>query len=110
MEFELTPLTEPGERFTALAERHASDFADRAEPHDREGMFPVQNIEDMKRSGAMLATLPTDMGGMGVGALHDFAVGVNRMSPGRRLDRPGRDNASVSRMDPRLVVANCAES
>lgn len=45
MDLEVMPLTEAGRRFVALAEEHARDFATRAERHDREGNFPVENIE-----------------------------------------------------------------
>jgi hypothetical protein len=82
MQFDLMPETEPGRRFAALAEQHAAAFAERAAQHDRDGSFPIENIEDMKRSGALLATLPTPMGGLGLESLHDFAVGLNRVGRG----------------------------
>jgi hypothetical protein len=43
MDREIMPLTEAGRRFVALAEEHARDLATRAERHDREGSFPVEN-------------------------------------------------------------------
>ena len=55
MNFELQPLTEPGERLVALAEEHAADFATRAEQHDREGSFPKENFEAMRESGVLMA-------------------------------------------------------
>src|SRR5215472_12478404 len=82
MEFELLPLTDPGRRFTELAERHAPDFAARAGDHDRAGTFPLENIADMKRSKATLATLPMTMGGLGVESLYDFTVGMTRIGRG----------------------------
>jgi hypothetical protein len=57
MDFEIMPLTPAGHRFVALAEDHAHDFATRAERHDREASFPVENIEALRRSGASGATV-----------------------------------------------------
>ena len=58
MDFELKPVTKAGERFVALAEEHAEDFATRADQHDRENSFPMENIEAMQKSGFMAATVP----------------------------------------------------
>lgn len=82
MDLELMPLTEPGRRFVALAEKHARDFATRADRHDREGSFPVENIEALRRSGASGATVPSELGGLGVDSVHDHVVGVNRLGRG----------------------------
>jgi alkylation response protein AidB-like acyl-CoA dehydrogenase len=88
MNFELVPATEPGRRFTVMAEEHATVFAARAGEYDRDGSSPLENIEDMKRSGAMLATVPAELGGLGLESLHDFAIGMNRI--GRRALTGGR--------------------
>jgi alkylation response protein AidB-like acyl-CoA dehydrogenase len=82
MDLEIMPLTEAGRRFTALAEDHARDFATRAERHDREGSFPVENIEALRRSGASGATVPSELGGLGVDSVHDYVAGVNRLGRG----------------------------
>lgn len=82
MDFEIMPLTEAGRRFVALAEDHARDFATRAERHDREGSFPVENIEALRRSGASGATVPSELGGLGVDSVHDYVTGVNRLGRG----------------------------
>ena len=49
MDFALQPLTQPGQRFVALAEQHAADFATRAVEHDRDGSFPFENIAACNR-------------------------------------------------------------
>ena len=82
MNFELQPLTEPGRRLVALAEEHATDFATRAEQHDREGSFPKENFEAMRESGMLMANLPEEYGGMGVDSLHDLGVGIGRLARG----------------------------
>ncbi len=82
MNFELEPLTEAGRRFVELADEHAADFATRADEHDREGSFPFENFEAMRESGFLAATVPERFGGLGVDKLHDFGVGICRLSRG----------------------------
>ncbi|MCH8994620.1 MAG: acyl-CoA/acyl-ACP dehydrogenase [Chloroflexi bacterium] len=82
MNFELTPITEPGRRFVALAEEHAADFATRADQHDRENSFPFENIEAMQKSGVMAACVPEEFGGFGVDSVHDMALGIGRLGRG----------------------------
>ncbi len=56
MDFQIVPLTDAGRRFVAIAEDHARDFASRADQHDREGSFPLENIEALSsRAGRMPA-------------------------------------------------------
>jgi alkylation response protein AidB-like acyl-CoA dehydrogenase len=82
MSFQIEPLTDAGRRFVALAEEYARDFASRADEHDRDGTFPFENIEALRRIGAAGATVPLDLGGLGVDSIHDYAVGVNRLGRG----------------------------
>lgn len=82
LDFALLPNTAPGSRFISLAEQHAADFTTRADQHDREGSFPLENIEAMQRSGVMAACVPSELGGMGVETLHDTILGINRLGRG----------------------------
>jgi alkylation response protein AidB-like acyl-CoA dehydrogenase len=82
MNFELKPHTAAGERFVALAEAHAADFASRADQHDRDGSFPFENIAAMQRSGVLAAWIPEQFGGLGVEAVHDYVLGINRLGRG----------------------------
>jgi alkylation response protein AidB-like acyl-CoA dehydrogenase len=82
MDFELTPLTAPGERFVALAAQHAADFAPSAAQHDQDGSFPFEHIEAMRRSGVLAACVPQEFGGLGVESLHDYVLGINRLGRG----------------------------
>ena len=82
MNFALQPHTTAGAQFVALAEQHATDFATRADQHDRDGSFPFENITAMQRSGVMAACVPTEFGGLGVESLHDATIGVNRLGRG----------------------------
>jgi L-evernosamine nitrososynthase len=82
MDGEPNAITEAGTRFVALAEEHAADFATRADQHDREGSFPFENFESMKKSGFMAAPAPSALGGLGLTSLHDLAVGMSRLGRG----------------------------
>jgi alkylation response protein AidB-like acyl-CoA dehydrogenase len=82
MDFELTPLTAPGERLVALAAQHAADFATRADQHDRAGSFPFEHIEALQQSGVLAACVPQEFGGLGVESLHDYVLGINRLGRG----------------------------
>jgi alkylation response protein AidB-like acyl-CoA dehydrogenase len=79
---ELTPLTDAGRRFVALAEQHAADFATRAADHDRDGSFPVENFEAMKKSGFLAAPAPEEFGGLGLFSYHDIGLGLSRLARG----------------------------
>ena len=63
----------------ALAEKHASDFALTAAENDLKGMFPVENIREMQKSGFAAAAVPEEFGGMGVTSIHDCVVAMNRL-------------------------------
>ncbi len=82
MDFELTPLTVPGERFVALAAQHAADFAPSAAQHDRDGSFPFEHIEALRRSGVLAGCVPQEFGGLGVDSIHDYVLGINRLGRG----------------------------
>ena len=48
-----------------LAKEHADDFATRAVEHDREGSYPYENFEAMRKSGYHVLTVPEEVGGLG---------------------------------------------
>ena len=49
----------------AIAESLAEDFRTRAAEIDREGRFPHENYEKMRRAGYLGALIPTELGGLG---------------------------------------------
>ncbi len=82
MGFELRPQTDSGTAFVELCEKHAEDFATRADEHDRAGSFPFENYEAMRASGLTGACVPRSLGGLGVTSLHDLTVGIERLGRG----------------------------
>ncbi len=80
--FDLRPVTEAGERLVELAERHAADFAGRADEHDRANSFPLENWEAMRRSGFLAGSVPEEFGGLGVRSVHDLALATGRLARG----------------------------
>jgi len=82
MDFELMPVTAPGARLVELAEQHARDFATRADQHDRQGTFPFENVDALRKSGVMAACVPEELGGLGVNSIHDYVLAINRLGRG----------------------------
>jgi alkylation response protein AidB-like acyl-CoA dehydrogenase len=50
------------------AGRLATEFAARAEGHDRDGSFPFQNFQQLSDAGLLALPVPTELGGAGAGA------------------------------------------
>ena len=82
MDFELKALTEDGKKMVALAEQHSADFAVKALEHDRNGTFPIENFNAMKKSGFAAAGVPKKFGGLGVTSIHDCIVALSRLGRG----------------------------
>ena len=74
--------TDAGRRFVEIAEGHIESFRARADEHDRTATFPAENVEDLKKSGALAAFVPAGLGGLGLTSVHDWATGVERFARG----------------------------
>jgi alkylation response protein AidB-like acyl-CoA dehydrogenase len=82
MYLELTARTEPGERLVALAEMLAEEVGKHASKHDREATFPHESLAVVKHSGYLAGPIPAELGGLGVGSLHDVLVASSRLARG----------------------------
>ena len=82
MPTELTARTARGRDLVATAERLAEDFAGRAGAHDRDGSYPFESIDALRRAGYFAAPVPSELGGLGVGSVHDAIVASGRLARG----------------------------
>jgi alkylation response protein AidB-like acyl-CoA dehydrogenase len=82
MDFHIQPITKAGQKFCELAELHATEAAEKAAEHDREGTFPVEVFGSMKESGFLKSTVPEEFGGLGLASSHDLAAGLARLAYG----------------------------
>jgi alkylation response protein AidB-like acyl-CoA dehydrogenase len=82
LRFELQALTEPGRRFVEACEQASDVFAERSGRVDHQGVFPNENVEELRDRGLLAAAVPPELGGWGVDSIHNFAVGVSRLGRG----------------------------
>jgi alkylation response protein AidB-like acyl-CoA dehydrogenase len=79
---QLEPKSEAGRRFIDVAEGHITSFRSGAAEHDREATFPMENYEALKKSRALAAFVPTELGGLGLESIRDWAIGIERFARG----------------------------
>ncbi|WP_093798923.1 acyl-CoA dehydrogenase family protein [Streptomyces sp. Wb2n-11] len=70
------PRTSSGGALLDLLTGHLPRMRDGARQHDRDGTFPVEAFEGLRTSGVLGATVPTELGGLGVASLHDVALAL----------------------------------
>jgi alkylation response protein AidB-like acyl-CoA dehydrogenase len=82
MPMELTARTAAGQELVATAERLAEQFAQRAAEHDRDGSYPFESVDALRRAGYLAAPVPQRLGGLGVSSVHDVIVASGRLARG----------------------------
>jgi L-evernosamine nitrososynthase len=82
MGVELTARTAAGRDLVATADGLAHEFADRAGIHDRDGSYPFESIDALRRAGYFAAPVPHELGGLGVSSVHDLIVASGRLARG----------------------------
>jgi alkylation response protein AidB-like acyl-CoA dehydrogenase len=110
MPIELAAQTGPGARLVALAERLSERFGERAGEHDRDGSYPCEAVEALKRVGYFAAPVPEELGGLGVSCAHDLVVASSRLARGDAAVAIGVNMhlVAVLNMERRLRVAVAA--
>ncbi|MEU6703767.1 acyl-CoA dehydrogenase family protein [Streptomyces wuyuanensis] len=74
------PVTPEGRRLLDVLDRHLARIAEVSAAHDREGTFPTEVFRALRSDGVLSATVPRELGGMGVGSVHDVALAVMRVA------------------------------
>ena len=79
---ELTAGTAAGRRFVEVAELLEDTLAESADRHDREGSYPHDALDVVRRTGLPWAPAPEPAGGWGLASVHDLIVGASRLARG----------------------------
>ncbi|TLQ43749.1 amino sugar nitrososynthase DnmZ [Streptomyces marianii] len=74
------PKTPAGRRLLDLLERYLPTLEAESRENDREATLPVHLFDRMRKEGALGATVPEDLGGLGVRSLHDVALALARIA------------------------------
>ncbi|MBJ7330111.1 MAG: acyl-CoA/acyl-ACP dehydrogenase [Solirubrobacteraceae bacterium] len=78
----LTAETPAGARLVELAERLAEELRGPAADHDRAGTYPHEGIAALLDAGWFAASIPEELGGLGVTSVHDQVVASSRLARG----------------------------
>ena len=83
MSMELTAKTAAGRALVATR-RAARGGLRRPAPgaHDRDGSYPFESIDALRHAGYFAAPVPEELGGLGVGSVHDVVVASGRLARG----------------------------
>ena len=82
MPMELRARTPEGAALVASAERLADDLAAGAAARDRDRSYPFEGIGALRRAGYFGAPVPEELGGLGVGSVHDAVIASGRLARG----------------------------
>lgn len=72
-------VTTPGAELVRLISPHLPQISAGAAEHDRAGAFPAEVFENLRKDGVLGATVPRELGGLGVASLHDVALTLRRV-------------------------------
>src|SRR5690349_19509398 len=81
MSFLSYPATDTQRKLWDIAGELADTFAQRAAQNDWEGRFPLENYDDLHRSGYLTLTVPQKLGGWGASLL-DVTLAQFRLAQG----------------------------
>jgi alkylation response protein AidB-like acyl-CoA dehydrogenase len=70
------PRTAAGHNLLALIAGHIPQIRDEAGVNDRNGTFPAAIFASLRKDGVLSATVPQELGGLGVDSLHDVCLAL----------------------------------
>ena len=106
MPLELRASTGGRRALVALAERLAEDLATRAAAHDRDGSFPFESIDALRRGRLLRGAGPGGARRARRGLRPRRGRRLGPAGPGRRLDRDRRQHAPGRRPQPGAPLAD----
>lgn len=74
------PLTAEGQELLDIVDKHVPAIAAAAPGNDRTGRFPTEVFEGLRKDGVLGATVPAELGGLGVSCLHDVSLTLLRVA------------------------------
>ncbi|MET9595411.1 acyl-CoA dehydrogenase family protein [Streptomyces sp. NPDC006516] len=74
------PGTASGRELLALLNEYLPQMREGARRADREGAFPAEVFEGLRSSGVLGATVPQELGGLGVSSLHDVCLALRTVA------------------------------
>ena len=105
MSFEMQATTPEGRIFVGLAEGLIPLLAERAADADREGRFPMENIDALRGAGLLGALIPMELGGLGVTLDTRLGGRPGGFGPRGRVDRHRDQHAHGGGPLPRATMA-----
>ena len=76
----LAPFSKEGQALLDLLAEHLPYVREVSGEHAREGTFPFEVFDRFRRSGVLAATVPGELGGLGVSSMHDVALGLRTLA------------------------------
>src|SRR4051812_23168058 len=74
------PLSSSGRSLLKRISTHEARIKAEAEQNDRAGTLPVEVFKEFAKDGILGATVPAELGGLGVNRLYDVAVSLKRLA------------------------------
>ncbi|MBC9000433.1 acyl-CoA dehydrogenase family protein [Micromonospora aurantiaca (nom. illeg.)] len=76
----LAPVSKEGQAFLDLLAVHIPYVREVSGAHDRDGTFPFEVFDRFRTSGVLAATVPAELGGLGVSHMHDVALALRTLA------------------------------
>lgn len=71
-----SPVTPQGRALLDIIDGHLPQVRATAADNDRDALFPADTFEEFRKDGVLGATVPEELGGLGVSSLHDVALAL----------------------------------